>query len=55
MVEEQTNEPAEEAPAEENPAAEEAKEELSDFPDDSADDLPFDWIPPKRRNPNSLL
>ena len=42
VVEEQTNEPAEEAPAEENPAAEEAKEELSDFPVDPADDLPFD-------------
>ena len=42
VVEEQTNEPAEEAPAEETPAADEAKEELSDFPVDPADDLPFD-------------
>lgn len=42
VVEEQPQEPTEEAPAEESPAAEEAKEELPDFPDDSADDLPFD-------------
>lgn len=41
-VEEQPKEPIEEAPAEETSAADEAKEELPDFPDDSADDLPFD-------------
>lgn len=41
VVEEQPQEPTEEAQAEESPA-EEAKEELPDFPDDSADDLPFD-------------
>ena len=51
VVEEQTNEPAEEAPAEENPAAEEAKEELSDFPDDSADDLPFDLDTTQKAEP----
>lgn len=42
VVEEQPQEPTEEAPAEETSAADEAKEELPDFPDDSADDLPFD-------------
>lgn len=42
VTEETPKEPTEEAPAEESPAAEEAKEELPDFPDDSADDLPFD-------------
>lgn len=41
VVEEQPQEPTEEAQAEESPD-EEAKEELPDFPDDSADDLPFD-------------
>ena len=41
-MEEQPQEPTEEAPAEETSAADEAKEELPDFPDDSADDLPFD-------------
>ena len=51
VVEEQTNEPAEEAPAEENPAAEEAKEELSDFPYDSADDLPFDLDTTQKAEP----
>ena len=42
VVEEQPKEQSEEVPAEETPAAEEAKEELSDFPVDPADDLPFD-------------
>ena len=51
VVEEQTNEPAEEAPAEENPAAEEAKEELSDFPDDSADDVLFDLNTTQKAEP----
>ena len=41
MMDEMPKEPTEEAQAEESPA-EEAKEELPDFPDDSADDLPFD-------------
>lgn len=40
-MEETPKEPTEEAQAEESPD-EEAKEELPDFPDDSADDLPFD-------------
>lgn len=40
-MDETPKEPTEEAQAEESPA-EEAKEELPDFPDDSADDLPFD-------------
>lgn len=42
VVEEQPQAPTEEAPAEETSAADEAKEELSDFPVDPADDLPFD-------------
>ena len=42
VVEEQPQEPTEEAPAEETSATDEAKEELSDFPVDPADDLPFD-------------
>lgn len=42
VVEAQPQEPTEEAPAEETSAADEAKEELSDFPVDPADDLPFD-------------
>ena len=42
VVEEQPQEPTEDAPAEETSAADEAKEELSDFPVDPADDLPFD-------------
>lgn len=41
VVEEQPQKPTEEAQAEESPD-EEAKKELPDFPDDSADDLPFD-------------
>lgn len=41
VMEETPKEPTEEAQAEESPD-EEAKEELPDFPDDSADDLPFD-------------
>jgi len=40
-MEETPKEPTEEAQAEESPA-EEAKKELSDFPVDPADDLPFD-------------
>lgn len=50
VVEEQTNEPTEEAKAEESPA-EEAKEELPDFPDDSADDLPFDLDTTQKAEP----
>lgn len=42
VIEEQPPEPTEEVPTEEVPAADEAKEELSDFPVDPADDLPFD-------------
>lgn len=42
VVEEQPQEPTEDAPAEETSAADEAKEELSAFPVDPADDLPFD-------------
>lgn len=42
VVEEQPQEPTEDDPAEETSAADEAKEELSDFPVDPADDLPFD-------------
>lgn len=42
VVEEQPQEPTEDALAEETSAADEAKEELSDFPVDPADDLPFD-------------
>ena len=42
VVEDQPQEPTEDAPAEETSAADEAKEELSDFPVDPADDLPFD-------------
>lgn len=49
-VEEQPKEPAEEAQAEESPA-EEAKEELPDFPDDSADDLPFDLDTTQKAEP----
>lgn len=51
VVEEQPQEPTEEAPAEESPAAEEAKEELPDFPDDSADDLPFDLDTAQKAEP----
>ena len=50
VVEEQTNEPTEEAKAEES-SAEEAKEELPDFPDDSADDLPFDLDTTQKAEP----
>lgn len=50
VAEEQTNEPTEEAKAEESPA-EEAKEELPDFPDDSADDLPFDLDTTQKAEP----
>lgn len=42
VVEEQPQEPTEDALAEETSAADEVKEELSDFPVDPADDLPFD-------------
>lgn len=51
VVEEQPQEPTEEAQAEESPAAEEAKEELPDFPDDSADDLPFDLDTAQKAEP----
>lgn len=50
VVEEQPQEPTEDAPAEESPA-EEAKEELPDFPDDSADDLPFDLDTTQKAEP----
>ena len=42
MAEEQPPESTGEVPAEETPAADETKDELSDFPVDPADDLPFD-------------
>lgn len=45
VVEEQPQEPTEDAPAEE------AKEELSDFPVDPADDLPFDVDTGQRAEP----
>lgn len=51
VVEEQPQEPTEEAPAEETSAADEAKEELPDFPDDSADDLPFDLDTTQKAKP----
>lgn len=51
VVEGQPQEPTEEAPAEETSAADEAKEELPDFPDDSADDLPFDLDTTQKAEP----
>lgn len=51
VIEEQPPEPTEEVPAEETPAADEAKEELPDFPDDSADDLPFDLDTTQKAEP----
>lgn len=51
VVEEQPQEPTEEAPAEETSAADETKEELPDFPDDSADDLPFDLDTTQKAEP----
>ena len=42
VAEEQPPESTGEVPAEETPAADETKNELSDFPVDPADDLPFD-------------
>lgn len=51
VVEEQPQEPTEEAPAEETSAADEAKEELPDFPDDSADDMPFDLDTTQKAEP----
>ena len=51
VVEEQPQEPTEDAPAEETSAADEAKEELPDFPDDSADDLPFDLDTTQKAEP----
>lgn len=50
VVEEQPQKPTEEAQAEESPD-EEAKEELPDFPDDSADDLPFDLDTTQKAEP----
>lgn len=50
VVEEQPQKPTEEAQAEESPA-EKAKEELPDFPDDSADDLPFDLDTTQKAEP----
>lgn len=49
-MDETPKEPTEEAQAEESPA-EEAKEELPDFPDDSADDLPFDLDTTQKAEP----
>lgn len=51
VVEKQPQEPTEEAPAEETSAADEAKEELPDFPDDPADDLPFDLDTTQKAEP----
>ena len=51
VVEEQPQEPTEDAPAEETSAADEAKEELSDFPVDPADDLPFDMDTGQKAEP----
>lgn len=51
VVEEQPQEPTEDALAEETSAADEAKEELPDFPDDSADDLPFDLDTTQKAEP----
>lgn len=49
-MEETPKEPTEEAQAEESPD-EEAKEKLPDFPDDSADDLPFDLDTTQKAEP----
>lgn len=54
VVEEQPQEPTEDAPAEETSAADEAKEELSDFPVDPADDLPFDVDTGQKAEPEQL-
>lgn len=51
VIEEQPPEPTEEVPTEEVPAADEAKEELSDFPVDPADDLPFDMDTSQKAEP----
>ena len=51
VIEEQPPEPTEEVPTEEVPAADEAKEELSDFPVDPADDLPFDMDTGQKAEP----
>ena len=51
VVEEQPQEPTEDALAEETSAADEAKEELSDFPVDPADDLPFDMDTGQKAEP----
>lgn len=51
VVEEQPPETTEEVPTEEVPAADEAKEELSDFPVDPADDLPFDMDTSQKAEP----
>lgn len=51
VMEETPREPTEEAPAEETSAADESKEELPDFPDDSADDLPFDLDATQKAEP----
>ena len=51
VTEETPKEPTEEAPSKESSAAEEAKEELPDFPDDSADDLPFDLDTTQKAEP----
>lgn len=51
VMEETSKEPTEQAQAEENPVAEESKEELPDFPDDSADDLPFDLDTTQKAEP----
>lgn len=51
VVEEQPPETTEEVPTEEVPAADEAKEELSDFPVEPADDLPFDMDTSQKAEP----
>lgn len=51
VMEETPQEPTEEAQAGESSVAEEAKEELPDFPDDSADDLPFDLDTTQKAEP----
>ena len=51
VMEETPQEPTEEAQAGESSVAEETKEELPDFPDDSADDLPFDLDTTQKAEP----
>lgn len=51
VMEEPPQEPTEEAQAGGSSVAEETKEELPDFPDDSADDLPFDLDTTQKAEP----